>query len=105
MTAPSAIADLVSRFDRNAESYRSPAYNEEQLRAEFLNPLFIALGWDVYNESGDAEPYKDVLFEQSLKIGPATKAPDYCFRIGNTRKFFLEAKKPSLGLKDDPGPA
>jgi len=29
-----------------------------------------------------------------LKVGGATKAPDYSFRIGGTRKFFLEAKKP-----------
>jgi hypothetical protein len=28
MNAPGMIADLVSRFDRNAESYRSPAYLE-----------------------------------------------------------------------------
>jgi len=28
MSPPPEIADLVSRFDRNAESYRSPAYLE-----------------------------------------------------------------------------
>jgi hypothetical protein len=33
------------------------------------------------------------------------KAPDYCFRIGGARKFFLEAKKPAVNLKDDPAPA
>ena len=31
----------------------------------------------------------------------ATKAPDYCFRVGGTRKFFLEAKKPSVHIKED----
>ena len=31
-----------------------------------------------------------------IKVGGTTKAPDYCFRIGPTRKFFVEAKKPSL---------
>ncbi len=35
----------------------------------------------------------------------STKAPDYCFRIGGTRKFFLEAKAPSVNIKDDPEPA
>jgi len=30
---------------------------------------------------------------------------DYCFRIGGTRKFFIEAKKPSVNLKDDIHPA
>jgi hypothetical protein len=67
--------------------------------------MFAALGWDVINERGYAEAYKDVIHEDSIKIGSATKAPDYCFRIGGTRKFFLEAKKPSVDIKGDPGPA
>jgi hypothetical protein len=29
----------------------------------------------------------------------------YCFRIGCTPQFFLEAKRPSVNLKDDPDPA
>ena len=57
------------------------------------------------NEQGYAEAYKDVIHEDAIKIGGATKAPDYCFRIGGTRKFFLEAKKPAVNLKDDPAPA
>ena len=63
--------------------------------------MFKALGWDVDNEYGDAEAYKDVVHEDAIKVGGATKAPDYCFRIGGTRKFFLEAKKPSVNIKDD----
>ena len=35
----------------------------------------------------------------------ATQAPDYCFRIGGTRKFFLEVKKPSVAIREDVGPA
>lgn len=34
-----------------------------------------------------------------------TKAPDYSFRIGGTRKFFVEAKKPAINLKDASEPA
>lgn len=37
--------------------------------------------------------------------GFAATAPDYSFRIGGTRKFFVEAKKPSMRIKDDPAPA
>ena len=44
--SPKQINDLVQRFERNIESYRSPAYNETQLRQEFINPFFEALGWD-----------------------------------------------------------
>src|SRR5439155_12032260 len=57
------------------------------------------------NVSGYAEAYKDVIHEDAIKIGGATKAPDYCFRIGGTRKFFLEAKKPSVDIKADADPA
>lgn len=35
----------------------------------------------------------------------AHKALDYSFRVGGTRKFFLEAKKPSVDVKDDSHPA
>ncbi|MDE2180883.1 MAG: N-6 DNA methylase, partial [candidate division NC10 bacterium] len=105
MTLPQEIVELTERFDRNREAYRSGQYNETQLRREFLDPFFAALGWDVTNEKGYAEAYKDVIHEDAIKIGGATKAPDYCFRIGGTRKFFVEAKKPATNIKDDTSPA
>lgn len=101
MSCPDEVVRLVERFDRNREAYTSGSYNETQLRREFIDPLFIQLGWDVNNEKGWAEAYKDVVHEDSIKVGGSTKAPDYCFRIGGARKFFLEAKKPSVNLKDD----
>ena len=105
MAAPAAILELVKRFEMHRESYISSQYNETQLRREFVDPFFKALGWDVDNESGYAEAYKDVIHEDAIKIGGTTKAPDYCFRIGGTRKFFVETKKPSVNLKDDVAPA
>jgi hypothetical protein len=75
------------------------------LRREFLEPFFSALGWDVDNRQGYAEAYKDVVHEDSIKVGGDTKAPDYCFRIGGTRKFFVEAKKPSIYVKEEIPPA
>jgi hypothetical protein len=92
---------LIERFDRERESYRSGRYNETQVRREFIDPMFEALGWDMDNKQGYAEAYKDVVHEDAIKVGAATKAPDYCFRVGGTRKFFLEAKKPSVNVKDD----
>jgi type I restriction-modification system DNA methylase subunit len=99
------VSSLVERFERNIEAYRSPAYNETQLRREFVDPFFEALGWDVTNKAGYAEQYKDVIHEDSIKVAGATKAPDYCFRIGGARKFFLETKKPSVDIKDQINPA
>lgn len=102
---PSRLKDIVARFADHLESYRAGRYNETQIRREFLDPFFRLLGWDVDNEQGYAEAYKDVIHEDAIKIGGASKAPDYCFRIGGTRKFFVEAKKPSVDIKGDPGPA
>jgi predicted type IV restriction endonuclease len=105
MAVPKEILDLVSRFEDHKEAYKSGQYNETQLRREFLDPFFKALGWDIDNTQGTAEQYKDVIHEDSIKIGGNTKAPDYCFRIGGTRKFFLEAKKPAVDIKQETSPA
>ncbi len=105
MPAPQPILDLIERFERNLSAYRSGQYNETQVRREFLDPFFKALGWDIDNTSGYAEAYKDVVHEDAIKVGGAFKAPDYSFRIGGTRKFFLEAKKPSVDIKQDIAPA
>ena len=105
MPVPDTIRALVERFEQNREAYRSSKYNETQLRREFLDPFFNALGWDVDNEQGYAEGYKDVIHEDSLEIEGETKAPDYAFRIGGTRKFFVEAKKPAVNIQYDIHPA
>ncbi|HSW44152.1 MAG TPA: TaqI-like C-terminal specificity domain-containing protein [Phycisphaerae bacterium] len=102
---PESVLRLIARFDEHRDAYHNSRYNETQLRREFLDPLFQALGWDVDNAQGWAEAYKDVIHEDAIDVGGATKAPDYCFRIGGVRKFFLEAKKPSVDIKGDPGPA
>ena len=105
LIAPKEILDLVERFEQQLDSYKSGKYNETQLRREFLDPFFKAIGWDIDNKSGYAELYKDVVHEDAIRIGESAKAPDYCFRIGGTRKFFLEAKKPSVDIKEDVGRA
>ena len=105
MGAPKEIVDLVNRFREQYDSYRLPSYGETELRREFIDPFFKALGWDIDNEQGNAEAYKDVVHEDSIKIGISTKAPDYSFRIGGVRKFFVEAKKPSVNVGQDVSPA
>jgi predicted type IV restriction endonuclease len=105
MTAPQEIIELVERFHENLAVYTSGSYNETQLRREFIDPFFDALGWDIDNTAGNAEAYKDVIHEDAIRIGGAMKAPDYCFRIGGTRKFFVEAKKPSVDIAGDAAPA
>ena len=105
MPAPKEIVQLVERFQNNRDAYKSGHYNETQVRREFVDPFFKALGWDIDNEQGFAEAYKDVIHEDAIKVGGTTRAPDYSFRIGGQRKFFLETKKPSVDIKEDIYPA
>ena len=105
MPAPAEIVQLVELFQRNEEQYRSPAFSEAAVRHQFVDPLFAALGWDVNNTQGFAEQYKEVVHEDKVHVGSATKAPDYSFRIGRERKFFVEAKKPAVNITQDVEPA
>jgi hypothetical protein len=105
VSLPPIVTQLVARFAEHRDAYGAPGYNETQVRREFIDPMFKALGWDMDNEKGFAEQWKEVVHEDAIKVGGATKAPDYSFRLGGRRLFFLEAKKPSVNLKDDPAPA
>ena len=105
VAAPPEVLSLVERFRANLESYRDPAYKEARVRREFLDPFFEALGWDLQNKAGHAEAYKDVVHEDAVKVGGSTEAPDYGFRVGGQRKFFVEAKKPSVSVGTDVHPA
>jgi len=105
MSVPERIKELIRTFDYNLESYKKGSYNETQVRREFIDPFFEELGWDIANKKGYSEAYKDVIHEDAIKVGGVTKAPDYCFRIGGARKFFLEAKKPSINIQEDIHPA
>jgi hypothetical protein len=99
MPLPASIAELVARFEANRKEYHQAHYNETQTRIDFVNPLFLALGWDMDNRKALSEVQREVIHEDALKIGGTTKAPDYGFRAGGQRRFFLETKKPSVNLK------
>jgi hypothetical protein len=106
LTARKRIADLVTRFEEQFDSYKNLNYNETQTRRDFIDPFFKALGWDIDNEGGSAEAYREVIHEDKVKVSGATKAPDYSFRLGGGKRlFFVEAKKPSVSVKNDIHPA
>lgn len=105
MPVPQTVLTLIENFERNLDAYRNGKYNETQVRRDFIDPFFKALGWDMDNSLGYAEAYRDVIHEDAIKVGISTRAPDYSFRIGGQRKYFLEAKKPSVSVKDAVEPA
>ena len=64
ISCPPEVLTLAQNFHEHADDYKSGKYNETQLRQQFLNPMFEALGWDLANKSSTAEAYKDVVHEQ-----------------------------------------
>lgn len=103
--AKQKIKLLIDKFNIQIESYQSSNYNETQTRQDFINPFFLALGWDIDNTKQQLETYRDVRHEDKIKINGRTKAPDYSFNINGKRKFFVEAKKPAILIKESSEPA
>lgn len=101
------IKKLVEKYQNNRNSYISTKYNEAQLRLDFIDPLLELLGWDIKNSQGRSTNEREVIIEEPLKEDSEsnTKKPDYTFRLFSERKFYLEAKKPSVSIEKDPEPA
>ncbi len=99
--AKAVIEKLVDRYKEQQKSYHAADYNETKTRRDFIDPFFKALGWDMDNEQDVAEPYREVIHEDKLKIQGKMKSPDYGFRLqgAKQRLYFVEAKKPSVALK------
>ncbi len=91
------LLSLISKFEKDKTHYLSKGYPEAQVRVDFINPLFKALGWDIENKAQKPPHERDVIVELSPET---TGRPDYNFRIIGATKFFVEAKAPSVALDD-----
>ena len=99
------LRKLVNTFKDNIKRYKSNSYDEANARVDFIDKFFELFSWDIRNEQGYSEDFRDVVREDRLYIAGKPKAPDYSFRIGGKRIFFVEAKKPSIYIKEDIVPA
>jgi hypothetical protein len=68
MPAPEIVKQLVENFELHRREYLAGKYNETQLRREFLDPFFEALGWDIFNRLGYSEQNKHVIHEDALEV-------------------------------------
>jgi hypothetical protein len=84
------IKSLVQKFEVNKYHYLSKDYLEEEVKIDFINPFFEALGWDVQNTQSLSPYEREVVVEK----GKTTGRPDYNFRIDGQTKFFVEVKAP-----------
>jgi type I restriction-modification system DNA methylase subunit len=106
-TAKRELQTLVERYSSLREEYLASDsnFNEIDTRSNFIDELFKLLGWDVLNEKGQSQRFREVIRETRISVDELTKRPDYEFRLGSIAKFFVEAKKPNVNLLTDPKPA
>ena len=95
------LKELVELFSNNLEVYKSHKYDESNTRNDFIDKFFALLGWDVYNSIGASEDFREVIREDKVVIEGRPKSPDYSFKIGRERQFFVEAKKPAVNIFHD----
>ena len=79
LAAPKIIEELIDKFDSEPAFYKSIHFNETEVRTQFINPFFDALGWDVYHKC--YHDNRDVKEEDAVKVEGKTKNPDYSFRL------------------------
>jgi type I restriction-modification system DNA methylase subunit len=97
------VKDLVHTFKENEREFLSPSYSEIDVRKDFIDKFWIALGWDV-NHDLQKNPYRrQVKVENSVNVEGRMKKADYAFLAPNFRDvlFFVEAKKPARNI-DNP---
>lgn len=76
------ISRLVARYDALSPGERH-RYQETEVRTNFIDPLFAALGWPMDDRA-------DVERETSVA---ESKRPDYIFKLNGVPHLFLEAKR------------
>lgn len=74
------IARLVTKY-QSLDSKAIKTFTEADTRRTFIEPLFQALGWDVYSRDEVAEEVK-----------AAAGRVDYVFKLHGVSQFYLEAK-------------
>lgn len=104
--AYSEVCKLIKTFEENYTYYLSPNYSEAEVRQDFIDKFFTALGWDVAHNFQKNPFQQEVKVEKTQKQEGATaqKRADYAFYLApefRIPKFFVEAKKPSRTLRQN----
>src|SRR5687767_9193207 len=93
-SALQVVQRLVEDFKQGEKHYLSKTYQEAEVRKDFIDKMWIALGWDVHHDH-QKNPYEqEVKVERGVNVSGAQKRADYSFSLApNYRdpKFFVEA--------------
>ena len=84
------IQGLVKKYEYIKNSGKLKSYTEEEVKKDFILPLFESLGWDIYNK-------KEVSAEETI----SSERVDYGFYLDDRIKFYLEAKKFNVDIHEE----
>jgi adenine-specific DNA-methyltransferase len=95
------VTQLSDDFHAQRQYYVSHGYQESEVRKDFIDKMFLALGWDVNHEL-QKNPYaQEVKVERPVTTGGSQRRADYAFYLAPNYQdvqFYVEAKKPSGDL-------
>lgn len=97
------VVELVNRFQQRESYYLRAEYQEAEVRQDFIDKFFTALGWDVAHKRQHNPYEQEVKIEKNMSIQGSQRRADYSFALApNYRdpKFLVEAKKPSVEIKN-----
>lgn len=99
------IDKLVAKFREHIKQYKSKEMKEAEIRQQFIDPFWRALGWDVGDSKGLGPTEAEVVIEKNVETvdagGLRSRRPDYLFRLGGFPRFIVEAKKPAINIDQD----
>lgn len=79
--AKQLITTLIERYEKAKAADEIGRYTEEETKKGFIEPLFSALGWEIFNR-------RQVTAEEKI----SGDRVDYGFYLNGRIKFYLEAK-------------
>lgn len=101
------IEKLVGGFAAHITAYKSKETKEAEIRQQYIDPFWRALGWDVGDTNHVGPTEAEVIIEKTVetaeKTGLRSRRPDYLFRLGGFARFVVEAKKPAVDIDTDRG--
>jgi len=101
----SDIRKLVQAFRENHKALKDENASEAVIRGEYIERLWMLLGWDVHNRNHRSLAEKDVVVEANIATiegqSLRQRRPDYLFRIDGFPRFIVEAKKCTVDIASD----
>ncbi len=97
------VQKLVREFEANEPYYLSANYQESEVRTDYIDKFWNALGWDVRHKYQTNPREQEVKVEKNPDSSASNRKADYAFYFTPEYRspiFLVEAKKPSRKLAD-----